>query len=167
MDFHLRRATFKDAEAVADVYVESWNEGFGHLMPQRILNPEQVGRWERDLKTETSQWWVAETPTSVVGFVGTGPSRDPSDPDLGELDTIAVAPYAWRHGMGRSLMEAAVRDLAGAGYRQGILWTLADYEPGRRFYEATGWRASGEVRDSGKQIAFRLPLLPLRAVTGR
>lgn len=167
MDYYLRRATFKDAEAVADVYVESWNEGFGHLMPRRVLNPEQVGRWERDLKTETSQWWVAATGASVIGFAGTGPSRDPIDAELGELDTIAVAPYAWRHGVGRRLMEAAVFDLVAVGYRQGILWTLADYERGRKFYEATGWRASGEVRDSGKQIAFRRALLPTRVVRGR
>jgi hypothetical protein len=42
-------------------------------------------------------------------------------------------------------MDLALGDLVGAGYRQGILWTLAEYPQGRRFYEATGWHASGEV----------------------
>jgi GNAT superfamily N-acetyltransferase len=105
------------------------------------------------------RWWVAESGESVIGFAGTGPSRDPVDPDLGELDTIAVAPFAWRHGVGRRLMEAAVEELHGAGYRQGILWTLAGYERGRDFYEATGWHVSGEVRDHGRQIAFRRSLM--------
>jgi GNAT superfamily N-acetyltransferase len=78
---------------------------------------------------------------------------------MGELDTIAVAPAAWRHGVGRKLMECALDALRTAGYEQGILWTLADYEQGRTFYEATGWRSSGEIRDSGRQIAFRHVLI--------
>jgi hypothetical protein len=56
-------------------------------------------------------------------------------------------------------MESALDALRSAGYDQCILWTLADYEQGRTFYEATGWRSSGEVRDSGRQIAFRRVLI--------
>lgn len=159
VDVHLREATPADAEGVARVYVESWNEGFADLMPPRVLNPEQIARWSRDLDARLVRWWLAESGGSVVGFVGSGPSRDPIDPDLGELDTIAVAPSAWRHGVGRRLMESAVDALRGAGYGQGILWTLADYERGRTFYEATGWRSSGEVRDSQRQMAFRRVLI--------
>ena len=63
-----------------------------YLASPRVLDPEQVARWSRDLDAGRVQWWLAESGGSVVGFVGTGPSRDPIDPDLGELDTIAVAP---------------------------------------------------------------------------
>jgi N-acetylglutamate synthase-like GNAT family acetyltransferase len=98
---------------------------------------------------------VAETGRAVIAFVGTGPSRDPVEAGLGEVDTIAVAPSAWRSGVGRSLIEAALADLVAGGYRHAILWTLADYHPGSAFYSATGWHASGETRDSGRQIAFR------------
>jgi hypothetical protein len=55
-------------------------------------------------------------------------------------------------------MRAALDDLLDAGYREGILWTLADYERARGFYAATGWHVSAEVRDSGRQIAFRRSL---------
>src|SRR5690349_3313426 len=105
VDFRLRRATAEDAEGVAQVYVASWNKGFAHLLPPRVLDREQVARWERDLDTGPSQWWLAESRTSVIGFAGTGPSRHPLDPDLGELDTVAVTPSAWRHGLGRRLMD--------------------------------------------------------------
>lgn len=159
MHVHLREATPADAEGLARVYVESWNEGFADLMPPRVLNPEHIARWSRDLEVGPVRWCLAESAGSVVGFAGTGPSRDPVDPDLGELDTIAGAPSAWRQGVGRQLMESALDALRSAGYDQCILWTLADYEQGRTFYEATGWRSSGEVRDSGRQIAFRRVLI--------
>lgn len=154
----MRRAVAADAAAVAQVYVASWNSGFAQLMPARVLDSAQVARWARDLRDPQVRWWVAQSGTAVVGFVGTGPSRDPVDPDLGELDTIAVAPTAWRRGLGRRLMRVGLDDLFRAGHGESILWTLADYEPGRSFYEATGWRRSGEMRHSGRQIAFRRSL---------
>lgn len=161
MDLHLRRASPADAEGIAQVYVAAWNEGFAHLMPPRLLDSEQVARWSRELDAGRGQWWLADSGRSIVGVVVTGPSRDPVDPVLGELDTIAVAPAAWRQGVGRSLMSCALDDLCAAGYRDGILWTLADYARGQRFYESTGWRASGEARDSGRQVAFRRSLTDL------
>lgn len=165
MDLHLRRPSRHEAEAVSAVYVDSWNAGFAGLMPPRALDHREIARWERDLAAGPVKWWGAELGHSVVGFTGTGPSRDPIDPDLGELDTIAVAPSAWRRGVGRRLMHSALVDLRDAGYREGILWTLADYEQGRGFYEATGWRASGEVRNSRRQIAFRRSLFDPTAVS--
>jgi hypothetical protein len=56
-------------------------------------------------------------------------------------------------------MDAALDDLLAAGYHEGILWTLTGYKRGRSFYEATGRHASGEVRDSGRQLAYRRPLI--------
>jgi N-acetylglutamate synthase-like GNAT family acetyltransferase len=75
------------------------------------------------------RWWVAELRGSVVGFVGTGLSRD-SIPNLGELDTIAVDPSCWHTGIGQTLMSVALRYLTADGYREAVLWTLAGYERG-------------------------------------
>jgi GNAT superfamily N-acetyltransferase len=155
VELHLRPATLADAEMVADVYVGSWNKGFAHLMPLRVLDAEQVARWAHDLTDPSTRWSVAVSADRLLGFVGVGPSRDPIDDDLGELDTIAVDPSSWRRGVGRALMAAALADLRDAGFDHAILWTPAGYERGRTFYETTGWVASGETRDSGRQIAFR------------
>ncbi len=124
-------------------------------MPPRVLNGEQISRWSSDLDAAPGRWWLAESNETVVGFAGICSSRDPIDPGLGELDTIAVAPTAWRRGVGRRLMDRALEGLRAADYLEGILWTLARHEQGRTFYEATGWRVSGEVRDEGHQVASR------------
>jgi hypothetical protein len=55
-------------------------------------------------------------------------------------------------------MAAAVDDLVRAGHTEAILWTLAGLDRSHEFYEAMGWRASGEVRDSGRQVALRRAL---------
>jgi N-acetylglutamate synthase-like GNAT family acetyltransferase len=93
----IRRAEAADAPDVARIYIDSWNEGFGVLMPKRAVTTELVTRWENTfLAPSPRQWWVAEVDGVLAGFVGIGPSRDPLDLNLGELDNIAVDPAWWR-----------------------------------------------------------------------
>jgi len=152
----IRTAVASDASGVARIYVDSWNTGFIGLMPIRQLTTELVARWGRDLTAPLPhRWWVAEIDTALVGFVGIGPSRDPIDPALGELDTIAVAPSCWRQGIGRALLALALRYLRTDGYHHAVLWTLAHYQQGQRFYEAAGWTFDGGTRDQGRQVRYR------------
>jgi N-acetylglutamate synthase-like GNAT family acetyltransferase len=154
----IRSAMVDDAEVVTRIYIESWNAGFGELLghPNRSVTPELVVRWGQDLVQPLPQrWWVAEKQGTIVGLVGIGPSRDPVDARLGELDTIAVDPRCWRSGIGRELLSLALRYLAADGYGEAILWTVAGYERGKAFYEAMGWRLDGGVRDEGRQVRYR------------
>jgi hypothetical protein len=41
------------------------------------------------------------------------------------------------------------------GYREAVLWTLAGYPRGQRFYESLGWLLTGATRDDGRQIQYR------------
>ena len=104
----IRSATPADVDDVTRIYIDSWNAGYGELLSQadRTVTPDLVERWSHDLaRPVPHRWWVAERMGSIVGVAGIGPSRDPVDPQLGELDTIAVdAPY-WRTGIGRTLMS--------------------------------------------------------------
>jgi GNAT superfamily N-acetyltransferase len=62
----------------------------------------------------------------------------------------------WRStGIGKALMQTAIEGLTEARYPEAILWTLADYPQGQRFYESTGWHADGSTRDNGHQVCFR------------
>jgi N-acetylglutamate synthase-like GNAT family acetyltransferase len=93
--------------------------GFGGLMPNREVDSELIARWRADLSASPpKRWWVALRDDSIVGFVGIAPSRDPIDPTLGELDTIAVEPSHWRTGVGTVLMSHALHHLSADGYRE-------------------------------------------------
>ena len=151
----IRGATSGDATRVAEVYIDSWNAGFGELMPTRVLDQQRIDRWRADLTAGAPHhWWVAVRAGSVVGFAGVGPSRDPIAPGLGELDTIAISPPHWRSGVGRALMGQALVQFLADGYREAILWTLANYPRGAHFYVSTGWRPNGRTRASGTQVCF-------------
>lgn len=149
----LRPATAADAQDIASIYVSSWNDGFGHLLGYRLPSLEDPDRWRLDLADPTVEWTVAELEGEPAGFIGIGPSRDPVDPELGEVDTIAVAPSHWRRGVGRALMTRGLEQLA-ARWPRAILWTPAGYERGHAFYRAMGWQALDRTRSAGLQVAF-------------
>jgi GNAT superfamily N-acetyltransferase len=148
----IRRAVVEDAPRVVQIYVDSWNAGFVGLMPPIALDEARVARWAGELAE--GSWWVAEYDDVLAGLVGVCPSRDPVEPGLGELDTIAVDPAYWRTGIGTALMHTAIDALA-AKYPEAILWTLANYNQGQRFYESTGWTADGHTRADGTQVSYR------------
>ncbi len=155
----IRSALVADVETIARIYVESSNAGFGDLEPKRVLDSGRVERWRVDLAAPLPhRWWVAIRKGTIVGFTGIGPSRDPIDPTLGELDTIAVEQSQWRTGVGRALMSQALEFLSADGYREAILWTLANYPRAAAFYQSTGWRPNGAVREAGRQVCYAHPL---------
>ena len=162
----IRPATQADTDVIVRIYIDSWNAGYGSLLSNadRTVTVELTQRWRRDLgQVFPYRWWVAEREGSIVGFAGIGPSRDPADPQLGEVDTIAVDPPHWRTGVGTALMSIAIRHLVSDGYDDAILWTVEGYERGQSFYEAMGWRKDGGVWDEGRQVRFRRGLAALRA----
>ncbi len=149
----LRPPTTGDVDAIATIYVDSWNQGFGHLLGIRDLTEDRIERWRVDLTSPTTEWTIAELDGAVAGFIGVGPSRDPVDPKLGELETIAVAPAHWRRGVGSALMASGLQQL-GARWSRAILWTPANYDRGHAFYTAMGWHELDQTRASGTEVAF-------------
>lgn len=161
----IRSAKRTDAEIVARIYIDSWNAGFGELLSRanRTVTSDLIERWRGDLvQPIPHRWWVAESMDAIVGFAGIGPSRDPVDVQLGELDTIAVDPPYWRARIGKALMTVAQYFLRVDGYDEAILWTVDGYEQGIAFYEAMGWCRDGGVRDGGRHIRFRCDLAAFR-----
>ena len=168
--FTIRSARAADAETVARIYVDSWNASFAELLARtdRTAEPELVVRWRRALSGSVPhRWWVAERCGAIVGCAGIGPSRDPVDPSIGELDSIFVDEPYWRKGVGSALMAVAHGHLLQDGYRTWILWTVSGYRQGIAFYEAMGWSRDGGVRDDGRQIRFRRDPMTVRGPADR
>ena len=125
------------------------------LQANRTVTPELIESWKHDLAQPVPhRWWVAEQIGSFVGVVGIGPSRDLVDPQIGELDTIAVDPPCWRKGIGEALISLALQHLVSDGYREAILWTVEGYERGIAFYEAMRWTRDVEFETMDDKAVF-------------
>jgi ribosomal protein S18 acetylase RimI-like enzyme len=93
---------------------------------------------------------VAEDDGSgLLGYVGCGTNRDPDPPpEAGEVRSMFVASWAWRRGVGRALMEAALDDLRDRGYTAAVVWSFADNDRADAFYERMGFERDGTERSN-------------------
>jgi GNAT superfamily N-acetyltransferase len=85
-------------------------------------------------------------PSSFVAEVGGGPAGFATvvvtDSGAAELEELFVEPALWRKGVGRRLVEEAVRRAAAAG--AATIHVVASRRA-RGFYEACGFEVAGEV----------------------
>ncbi len=164
----VRQAVPEDASAIAAVHVGSWQAAYRGLLPDELLDGLSAAQREvtwREAMTGDARpaVYVAVVDGAVVGFCAVAaPGRD-SDvaDDTAEIGAIYVDPGLWRTGVGRALMDVALRDLRADGWRWVTLWVLAENEPAREFYARFGFEPDGaeltHEPSGGKEVRLRGP----------
>jgi len=148
MALNVRRANASDEVSWARVWDESARAGFGPLLPEGHVFPElSSGLLQSLLSDPAVTLLMAEVNGEAVGYCTSGESRDPGQsPEVGEVRTLFVAPSAWRQGVGRALIAAALADLRERGYSEATVWSFADNERANGFYESCGFERDGGER---------------------
>ncbi|MFP5235772.1 MAG: N-acetyltransferase family protein [Acidobacteriota bacterium] len=147
----IRPADPRDALAVAQVHVRSWQAAYQGLLPQSYLDqlrPEdRAARYDfANTDPRAPQTLVAVDNGEIIGFATTMPSRDQDLPDFGELCALYVTPEHWSSGVGATLSAAARAALSKLGFRDALLWVMTGNERAERFYRRDGWTADGLKR---------------------
>jgi len=137
----IRPAVPSDAEAIARVHVQAWNETYPHILSAELLASvtveDRTRRWQRILRQAEGQQFVAEAGGIIVGFVGTGPARDDDAPCPLELYSIYLLASHHGSGAGQALLDAAI------GERPAYLWVAAENLRAQAFYRRNGFTADG------------------------
>jgi GNAT superfamily N-acetyltransferase len=152
----VRRAVPEDAEALAHLHLDVWDDAYTGLVPQGILDDrreraaERVERWREILADPATEapTYVAEGPDGLVGFASAGPARDDDvDTEL-ELWALYVRQEHYGTGVGYLLFETVVGD------RAAYLWVLAGNARAIAFYERQGFRLDGteDEHDEGRHL---------------
>lgn len=145
----IRQAQLDDAEAIAQVHVQSWRETYQGIVPAEFLDALSVEKraasWRKTLANlDSASVCLVATDTSgkVCGFVHGGKTRDEGED--GEIFAIYLLRKHQKCGLGRRLWQEAVAFLRERGHRALHLWVLADNAIGREFYRKAGGRQDGE-----------------------
>jgi ribosomal protein S18 acetylase RimI-like enzyme len=146
----VRRANPEDAEAIAAVHVRSWEAAYRGLLPEAWFAGRSLQRrttmWRELLRgDEHTRVFVACLNGTLIGFCGAAtPSRDEdADEGTAEIAALYVDPDNWRTGAGRTLITAALRDLAGCLWRDVTLWVFEANDRARSFYVGMGFEPDG------------------------
>ncbi|MDZ7884216.1 MAG: GNAT family N-acetyltransferase [Mycobacterium sp.] len=169
----VRPATARDALAVAQAHVRSWQVGYRGLISQAYLDalrPEdRAQRYGFDLMNPEGPFTqVAVDGDTICGHVTTGLSRDVDLHGKGEIWAIYVDPARWGTGIGCHSMDAGCELLCSQGLDAACLWVLSGNVRARRFYEAAGWRWHGTERtdkigdDDVHEVRYERTLLAAR-----
>ena len=149
MTVEYRAPTPDDAKAIAELFIDSFRDTFGHLYkpddlasfleavtPERFCNEIGDERFEFVLATEAGK---------LAGFVKLGPPELPVEtpPDSIELCQLYVLKEWHGTGVAAELMERALAAAERRGARHMQLSVYVDNHRARRFYERFGFEAVG------------------------
>ena len=144
--YSVRPALARDAKAIAEVHVATWQAAYKDLMPDDYLNTMTVAKrqayWQDAIEYSEPQVLVATDGDQLVGFVGFDRSRDPKTRStVGEIWAIYVAPEHWGKGVGLQLWDGARDGLKDEGCTQVTMWVLLGNARALQFAEhAAGFK---------------------------
>jgi GNAT superfamily N-acetyltransferase len=169
----VRPARPGDAEGMARVHVQAWQETYRGVMPDAVLDdPEAPARrqrmWEAVLTDDryaANTVAVAERDGRIVGIAMAGPPRDEAADGSGrkgarELHVLYVLAAHHGTGLGRRVLQAAIPDGTAA-----TLW-VADPNPrAQAFYRAAGFVPDGvtKVEEGVRHLHLARPAATRRA----
>ena len=113
-----------------------WDQSFETMVAEIIFN------FGRDFVAGAERCWIAEIDGEVVGSVFVVRVDD----DCAKLRLLYVDPTARGLGLGRKLVDEAIRFSRAAGYRRMVLWTNDILVAARHIYEAVGFTLIEEER---------------------
>jgi len=146
---NIRKARPSDAEAIARIYIEAWQDTYPALLPSRLLltmtREGQTQRWRNAITIAARESvYVAEVENAgIVAMTSFGRSRDSGFSFDSEIYTLYVDPMLTGMGFGRMLLQGAFAALSKQNHESCIIWAHAK-NPARFFYEAVGGKLVAE-----------------------
>lgn len=140
----LRRPSPGDAEAIAAVIAAGF-ESYRAFAPRGWEPPDRNAELLRERLALPEVWAaVAEEGDEVRGVVAFRPMLSERwsgsrVPGFAHVWLLFVHPGSWRRGVGRSLHDLAVAEMAAQGFRRARLWTPVRAEAARALYNGAGW----------------------------
>jgi len=132
-----------DAEEIARVHVQCWQESYADLLPTEFLRKlsadARVAQWRNAISDPDVFVRVARDAGRIVGFVSCGSAReDPAKEADGEIFAIYILKAYHGRRIGRALIAAAARFWLSKGGRSLIVISMAGNKQAAAFYEALG-----------------------------
>lgn len=161
----IRKAEPRDAEAVACVHHEAWQNAYAGIIPHRALN-SMIGRrgrawWENAIRRAASVL-VVEMGGDIVGYATIGRNRARELPQEGEIYELYLLPEYQGIGLGSYMFRECRSILKNSGLSGLAAWCLEDSANAVTFFRATGGMDVAEgMEDFGgrslKKIGFVWP----------
>ena len=154
----IRKAELRDADAIAEVHRDAWQNAYAGIIPHRALTAM--------INRRGSQWWanairraatvlVIEVGGKVAGYATIGRNRARELKQEGEIYELYLRRECQGIGLGTRLFNAARQRLAAHGLRGLVVWALEENVNAVSFYAGIGGRDIAEGVEVFDQKALR------------
>jgi GNAT superfamily N-acetyltransferase len=158
----VRRATVADAEVIANMQIQTWQQAFAELLPAQVVMTDPLRHrelWETRLG-QGGPALLALEGTEFVGFAAVSDRLDNANllAPIGEIEVLYVLPRWGRRGHGGRLLAGAAAELRRAGATTAQWWIPESDKATRTFLMSAGWAADGVRRelDTGAEPLFEI-----------
>jgi len=132
-----------DAQEIARVHVQCWQEAYAELLPAEFLKnlsaDSRVTQWRNAISDPGVFVRVAREAGRIVGFVSCGSAREGAAKGAdGEIFAIYIIKTYHGRKIGHSLIAASARFWLSKGGRNLIVLSMAGNTQATAFYEALG-----------------------------
>lgn len=152
----IRQAVPDDAEALARLHVDVWEDAYSSLMAvdifesRRATIPERIEGWRRSLTGSPARTLVAADSHRLVGFASVGPPREDDVNVEDELWALYVRAPRWGTGVGHALLTGSLGD------RPAYLWVLRGNDRAIAFYRKHRFVEDGRLRSDEYGTELRM-----------
>lgn len=129
-----------DAEAIARIRVESWQDAYAHILPFHVLArlDAQVDLERIRGRIERGGVFVAEIDDVVVGYATIAPPEVESIDTQFQLFSLYFVPTAYGTGAAYALVAHVAAAILDKGEERLSVWVFRDNLRARRFYDKLG-----------------------------
>ena len=132
-----------DAEEIARVHVQCWQESYAGILPDEFLRKlsadARVAQWQKAISDPDVFVRAARDAGRIVGFLSCGSAREDAAKEAdGEFFAIYILEAFHGRKIGRSLIAAAARFWLSKGGRNLVVLSMAGNTQASAFYEALG-----------------------------
>ncbi|MEY3736763.1 MAG: hypothetical protein RLZZ251_479 [Actinomycetota bacterium] len=142
----IRTATPRDLDAIVEVFRACWNLSYAELLPNEVradMTQEKAREmWGAAVTSHPDRTsLVVELEDLVVAIARIG--IDPNDGKSGHLFSLYVHPGSSGQGIGRALLNEAMKRLSEQGVTRRTLWVFRDNAIAQKLYSSFGFIPSG------------------------
>lgn len=136
---NVRKAEIEDAEVIARINVETWQDAYKGIIDDSILSARKVddkriSTWAKIIENPERVVLVCENVEGIMGYLSAGPARD-NYGIKNEIIALYVKPIAQRYGAGSALIKAYKQIINEQSF---YLYVLQKNQKARCFYEKNG-----------------------------
>ena len=149
MNYIIRKASMDDVNDIARIHVNSWQEAYKGLMPQRFIESYTFDKrhklWTNIIERELAAVFVAVSHDECLGFLCVGQLKSMEDTQTYELSSIYINSSYIGVGIGQSLYKECEKYLLVRGAEQVTVWALDSNKRALNFYAKLGFRLTGHT----------------------